>query len=187
MLRLIFPIDASFGLFQKLFASDLIWLICERWIANKITLIEEQIQLSAKIIRSFKGIFPCRQICSFNDLDMPLFCACLNCVLPVFVSFPWILDFMSHPSVYFCVSAPFHLKCMWNAVLPLIVWLCLCFRLCIHTQRTGGHSRPRLLPNIVVLASKLPAPPLPSPSGRQIEVLPSWRISLWERCVKFLS
>lgn len=63
------------------------------------------------------------------------------------------------------------------------MFLCICSRLCILTQRTGGRLRPKLLPNIVVLVSKLPALPQPSPSGRQIEVLSSWKTSPWARYV----
>lgn len=57
-------------------------------------------------------------------------------------------------------------------------------RLCTLTQRTGGPSRPRLQPSTVVLASNSPATPLPSPSGRRTELLPSSTTSLWARLVQ---
>ena len=56
-------------------------------------------------------------------------------------------------------------------------------RLSTHTQRTGGPSRLRLQPSTVGLASRWPATPPPSPSGRQTVPQPSLTTFPWARSV----
>lgn len=94
-----------------------------------------------------------------------------------------ILCQASFPLLVVFLDQCFSCQCPIHSLSQCTYFCSIHFRLCTRTQRTGGPSRPKLLPSTVALASKLPAAALPSPSDRRTALLSSSRTSLWARCV----